>query len=111
MAEKSHLSILIIFIKLKGLALNRLAALAEIHDISKDLCCKCELSLALTWTSKVNNMNETMLDPNNKFPVFIQSNSCYVKYMKAYKFMRYCELDLFMINPLIIEKAFESRDG
>ncbi|XP_052882319.1 DELLA protein 2-like [Gossypium arboreum] len=55
----------------EGLILNRLAALAEIHDISKDLCCKYKLSLALTWASKVNNMNETISDPNKKHAFFI----------------------------------------
>ncbi|KAB2039504.1 hypothetical protein ES319_D02G014400v1 [Gossypium barbadense] len=93
---------------LEGLILNRLAALAEIHDISKDLCCKYQLSLALTWASKVNNMNETISDLNKKHVVFIQSNSCYVKDSKSYNFMLVSE---DMISGLTIEKAFESRDG
>ncbi|TYG77872.1 hypothetical protein ES288_D02G010700v1 [Gossypium darwinii] len=89
---------------LEGLILNRLAALAEIHDISKDLCCKYKLSFALTWVAKVNNMNETISDPNKKHTFFIQSNSCYVKDRKFYDF-------LFVSEDMIIEKAFESRNG
>ncbi|MBA0737862.1 hypothetical protein Gogos_011301, partial [Gossypium gossypioides] len=92
-----------------GLILNRLVATAEIHDISKDLCHKYKLSLALTWASKGNNMNETVSDPNKKRAFFIQSNSCFVKDSKSYRFMLLSE---YMIRgPLIIEKAFESRDG
>ncbi|KAH1095960.1 hypothetical protein J1N35_012881 [Gossypium stocksii] len=57
---------------LEGLALNiQLAALAEMHNISKDLCCKYDLSLALTWTPEVNNINKTMGGPNKKFTFFI----------------------------------------
>nr|KJB28152.1 hypothetical protein B456_005G031000 [Gossypium raimondii] len=93
---------------LEGLILNRLAALAEIHNISKDLCCKYKLSLALTWASKVNNMNGTISDPNKKHTFFIQSNYCYVKDRKSYDFMFGFER---MISVPFFEKAFESRDG
>ncbi|XP_040943890.1 uncharacterized protein [Gossypium hirsutum] len=92
----------------EGLILNQLAALAEIHDISKDLCCKYKLSLALTWAAKVNNMNETISDPNKKHAFSIQSNYCYVKNRKYYDFMLLSEC---LISGPIIEKAFESRDG
>ncbi|MBA0737772.1 hypothetical protein Gogos_011219, partial [Gossypium gossypioides] len=89
--------------------LNRLAALAEIHDISKDLCCKYKLSLALTGASKVNNMHETILDPNKKHAFFFQIISCYAKDRKSYEFMFVSE---YMIRGLqAFEKAFESRDG
>ncbi|XP_017631939.2 uncharacterized protein LOC108474502 isoform X3 [Gossypium arboreum] len=93
---------------LEGFALNRLAAFTEIHDISKYLCCKYKLSLALTSASKVNNMNKPFWGPNKEFPFFIQSNSCYVKDLKSYQFMNHV---VEVINSLIIEKAFESRDG
>ncbi|XP_052483851.1 uncharacterized protein LOC105796367 isoform X2 [Gossypium raimondii] len=93
---------------LEGLILNRLATLAEIHDISKDLCCKYKLSLALTWAAEVNNMNETISDPKKKHAFSIQSNSCYVKDSKSYRFMFVSEC---LISGLIIEKALEARDG
>ncbi|KAK8307874.1 hypothetical protein V6Z12_D02G015700 [Gossypium hirsutum] len=93
---------------LEGLILNRLATLAEIHDISKDLCCKYKLSLALTWAAEVNNMNETISDPKKKHAFSIQSNSCYVKDGKSYQFMFASEC---LISGLIIEKALEARDG
>ncbi|TYJ44856.1 hypothetical protein E1A91_A02G013900v1 [Gossypium mustelinum] len=93
---------------LQGLILNRLATFTEIHDISKYLCCKYKLSLALTSASKVNNMNKPFWGPNKKFPFFIQSNSCYVKDLKSYQFMNHVAE---VINSFIIEKAFESRDG
>ncbi|XP_052483849.1 uncharacterized protein LOC105796370 isoform X2 [Gossypium raimondii] len=94
----------------EGLKLNRLAALAEIHDISKYLSCKYKLSLTLTLASKVNNMNETILDPNKKQVFFIQDNYCYTKDMTSYYFMLDSK-DKISGRPLIIEKAFESRDG
>ncbi|PPD73134.1 hypothetical protein GOBAR_DD29943 [Gossypium barbadense] len=94
---------------LEGLILNRSAALAEIHDISKDLCCKYKLSLAVTWAAKVNNMNETISDPDKKHAFFIQSNTCYVKDSKSYHLMLVSENKIS--GSLIIEKAFESRDG
>ncbi|TYG77873.1 hypothetical protein ES288_D02G010800v1 [Gossypium darwinii] len=94
---------------LEGLILNRSAALAEIHVISKDLCCKYKLSLAVTWAAKVNNMNETISDPNKKHAFFIQSNTCYVKDSKSYHLMLVSENKIS--GSLIIEKAFESRDG
>ncbi|KAK8307853.1 hypothetical protein V6Z12_D02G014200 [Gossypium hirsutum] len=94
---------------LEGLILNRLAALAEIYDISKDLCCKYKLSLALTWAAKVNNMNETISDLNKKRAFSIQRNSCYVKDGDAYYFMEDYEHTCW--GPSIIKKEFESRDG
>ncbi|TYI91736.1 hypothetical protein E1A91_D02G015400v1 [Gossypium mustelinum] len=93
---------------LEGLILNRLAALAEIHDISKDLCCKYKLSLALTWAAKVNNMNETISDLNKERAFSIQRNSCYVKDRESFDFME--DYEERTSGP-IIEKAFESRDG
>ncbi|KAK8307870.1 hypothetical protein V6Z12_D02G015400 [Gossypium hirsutum] len=94
---------------LEGLILNRSAALAEIHDISKDLCCKYKLSLALTWAAKVNNMNETISDLNKKRAFSIQRNSCYVKDRKSFYFMEDYEGTCW--GPSIIKKEFESRDG
>ncbi|XP_052483845.1 uncharacterized protein LOC105784864 isoform X4 [Gossypium raimondii] len=96
---------------LEGLKLNRLAALAEIHDISKYLSCKYKLSLTLTLASKVNNMNETISDPNKKHVFFIQDNYCYTNDMTSYYFMLDYSKDMISGRPLIIEKAFESRDG
>ncbi|KAL1180969.1 hypothetical protein V6Z11_A02G014900 [Gossypium hirsutum] len=91
----------------EGLILNRLTALAEIHDISKDLCCKYKLLLALTWASKVNNLNEIISDPNKKHAFFIQSSSCYVKDQNAYQLMYLCEVG----TTFIVDKALESSDG
>ncbi|KAK5841240.1 hypothetical protein PVK06_010149 [Gossypium arboreum] len=92
----------------EGLTLSRVAALAEIHDILNHLYCEHKFSWALTWASKVDNMNETMSDPNKKYTFTIQSNSCYLKDLNSYKFMRSCE---YKIEETIIEKALESKDG
>ncbi|XP_040943901.1 uncharacterized protein [Gossypium hirsutum] len=94
---------------LEGLILNRSAALAEIHDISKDLCCKYKLSFAITWASEVNNINETISDPNKKHTFSIQSISCCEIDRDSYYFLIDFEDEISV--PLIIEKAFESRDG
>ncbi|KAL1110831.1 hypothetical protein V6Z11_D02G013800 [Gossypium hirsutum] len=92
----------------EGLTLSRVAAVAEIYDILNHLYCEHKFSLALTWVSKVDNMNETMSDPNKKYTFSIQSNSCYSKDWNSYKFMRSCE---YKIEQTIIEKALESKDG
>ncbi|TYJ44848.1 hypothetical protein E1A91_A02G013100v1 [Gossypium mustelinum] len=91
----------------EGLALNRVAVIAEIHDILNHLHCEHKFSSALTWASRVNNMNETISDPN-KYTFSIQSNSCYLKYFKSHLFMHLCE---DKIKQTIIEKAIESKDG
>ncbi|KAK8364886.1 hypothetical protein V6Z12_A02G013200 [Gossypium hirsutum] len=91
----------------EGLALNRVAVIAEIHDILNHLHCEYKFSSALTWASKVNNMNETISDPN-KYTFSIQSNSCYLKDFKSHLFMHLCE---DKIKQTIIEKAIESKDG
>ncbi|MBA0764559.1 hypothetical protein Gotri_013900, partial [Gossypium trilobum] len=91
-----------------GLTLSRVAALAEIYDILNHLYFERKFSLALTWVSKVDNMNETMSDPNKKFTFSIHSNSCYLKDLNSYKFMCSCE---YKIEQTIIEKALESKDG
>ncbi|KAK5841233.1 hypothetical protein PVK06_010142 [Gossypium arboreum] len=91
----------------EGLTLNRLAALAEIYDILKHLCYRYELPLALTRTSKTNDMNETMSDPNKKHTFLIQSSYCYVKDWNAYRFINSCKID----TKSIIDKALKSRDG
>ncbi|TYG77887.1 hypothetical protein ES288_D02G012000v1 [Gossypium darwinii] len=82
----------------KDLILNRLAALAEIHDISKDLCCKYKLSLALTFSS-----------PNKIHAFSIQRNSCYVKDIESFNSMRFN--DEINLGRSISKKAFKSRDG
>ncbi|KAK8364890.1 hypothetical protein V6Z12_A02G013300 [Gossypium hirsutum] len=92
---------------LEGLTLSRVAAFAEIHDILNHLYCEHKFSSALTWASKVDNMHETMSDPNKKYTFSIQSNSCYLKDLNSYKFMRSCE---YKIEQIIIEKALESKD-
>ncbi|KAH1095966.1 hypothetical protein J1N35_012887 [Gossypium stocksii] len=92
----------------EGWALNRIAALAEIRDILNHLCCKHEFSLALTWTSKVNNMNEIMSDPNKKDTLLIESDFCYLKDFEAYRFMLLCEDE---IEQTINEKALESKES
>ncbi|XP_040943813.1 uncharacterized protein [Gossypium hirsutum] len=91
----------------EGLALNRVAVIPEIHDILNHLHCEHKFSSALTWASKVNNMNETISDPN-KYTFSIQSNSCYLKDFKSHLFMHLCE---DKIKQTIIEKAIESKDG
>ncbi|XP_052483836.1 uncharacterized protein LOC105796363 isoform X2 [Gossypium raimondii] len=93
----------------EDLVLNRLAALAEIHDILEDLCCKHKLPLALTWASRVSCLNETISDSNKKHTFFIQSNSCYVTNQKCLLFMEECEFNMTM-QPSF-EKALESSDG
>ncbi|KAK8549240.1 hypothetical protein V6N13_008917 [Hibiscus sabdariffa] len=47
----------------EGSALNKLAAFVEIYDILKDLCHKYDISLAIAWDSRVNDMNGNMSHP------------------------------------------------
>ncbi|KAK8498825.1 hypothetical protein V6N13_050421 [Hibiscus sabdariffa] len=97
----------------EGLTLNRLAAFAEMHDILKDLCHKYNIPLALAWDSRVIDTSENISYPYKNRTLLIQSNYCYVKDLKSYKFMEaYAKSrPIHEGSQSIAGKALESRSG
>ncbi|KAL4310012.1 hypothetical protein GQ457_01G034940 [Hibiscus cannabinus] len=94
----------------EGSTLNKLAAFAEIYDILKDLCHKYDISLAIAWDTRVNDMNGNMSHPYKNRSLLIRHNSCYVKDWSSYVLLREYEPAKYG-SPFVARKALESSDG
>ncbi|XP_022759268.1 uncharacterized protein LOC111305754 isoform X2 [Durio zibethinus] len=101
----------------EGFSLNRIAALAEIYDLSEDICLRYELPLALTWTLWANVkhvQNEITPDLQKKHTFSIQSTACYVNNNCASKeFMEICvrQPHLFLEGQAIAGKVLQLNES